>query len=486
MIVPETKTTPKRLGPAPTVHRLVVLHAEQRSHWGRVFLLSGHVHLLGRVADPSCFALEDPQVSRRHAALTQDEDGAWHVADEGSRNGTFVNGERLSDKTLLRDQDVVRVGSHLLLFQTLDERTCRLLLEPPSAPAGLVAESPRMLAVHKAIRVAACTQTPVLILGETGVGKERVAAAIHEQSNRGGPLLAINCGALPADLVESELFGHVSGAFTGATARKGLFSKAQNGTLFLDEIGDMDLGLQKKLLRALATGEIRSVGSDSIHVSNARIIAATNVDLAAAVAEGRFRGDLHARLLAHSIELLPLRARREDILPLARHFCAAARLRVDFSTDAAEALLLHEWPYNVRELEQIVAAAAPELASRARLDLSDLPDRLQVPVASRAASEAPVVASADPALLGISRNAVPNRDELVRLLEIYQGNMSHVAKFLGRGRRQVYRWAERYSVDPTRYRGGPSAADDKNWSSATRLTSPPPSDADAEPRIRSC
>jgi hypothetical protein len=249
------------------------------------------------------------------------------------------------------------------------------------------------------------------------------------------------------------------------------------------KIGDMDLALQKKLLRVLATGETRAVGSDTVQRSNARIVAATNVDLQAAVAQGRFRADLHARLLAHCIELAPLRARREDILPLARHFCAAARLRLDFSADAAEALLLHAWPYNVRELEQLLSAAAPELASQERLELSHLPDRLQTPIASRAACEGPVALGAASPLLGIRRNAVPNRDELVRLLEVYRGNMSLVAKFLGRGRRQIYRWVQRYDVDPARYRS--SAGDEESeCSSSTRVTSPPPEGSSGTSHIR--
>src|SRR5687768_10462982 len=189
MTVPDTKTTPKRVGPAPTVHRLVVLHCERQAQRGRVFLLSQDVQRIGRVAEPGYFALDDPQVSRRHALLTRSPDCSWQIEDEDSRNGTFVNGQRLAQRVALQDQDVLRVGSHLLLFQELDERACRLLLEPPGATSGLVGDGPRMLAVRKAIGVAACTQTPVLILGETGTGKERVAAAIHAQSKRAGPLL---------------------------------------------------------------------------------------------------------------------------------------------------------------------------------------------------------------------------------------------------------------------------------------------------------
>jgi DNA-binding NtrC family response regulator len=495
MTVPDTKTTPKQVGPASAVHRLVIVHCDQRAQCGRVFLLTEDVRWLGRVPDPGCFVLEDPQVSRQHATLRQGLDGIWRIEDHASRNGTFVNGQRISDAVPLEDQAVIRVGGHVLLFQALDEKARRLLLDPPTGSAQLIGESPRLLAVRKAISVAACTQAPVLILGETGVGKERVAAAIHEESNRDGPLVTINCGALPANLVESELFGHVAGAFTGATPRKGLFAKAQGGVLFLDEIGDMELDLQKKLLRAIATGETRAVGSDTAQLSNARIIAATNVDLQAALAAGKFRADLYARLLAQSIDVAALRARREDVLLLARHFFGSAGLRMDFTADVAEALLVYDWPYNVRELEQIVAAVVPELKARRALELSDLPDRIQARLAGRMVSAAAEAAPADPALLGISRNTVPSREELVQLLQIYAGNMSHVAKFLNRGRRQVYRWAKRYRLDPTRYRRSQAALQESDWSSATRLTLPPPvgkvgaagsrqADTTAEPRLR--
>jgi DNA-binding NtrC family response regulator len=183
-----------------------------------------------------------------------------------------------------------------------------------------------------------------------------------------------------------------------------------------------------------------------------RIVAATNVDLDTAVAEGRFRRDLHARLVADRIVLPPLRERREDVLPLLRHYLGGAHAGVELSTDAAEALLAHGWPYNVREIEQMAASLASKLGSRRRLELSDLPDSVRELLSSRAESIRSSPASMPPSLLGINRDAPPSREELVQLLELYEGNMSQVAAFLRKGRRQVYRWAEQYEVDPAQFR----------------------------------
>ena len=451
MTLVETKTTPRESESAAVVCRFVVLHSRQATQRGRVLLLTESSYDLGREAAPQCLLLADEEVSRKHATLTRLEDGRWHIEDQSSRNGTFVNGRAVRD-AVLGDQDVVRVGGHVLLFQALGNDPCRLLLDPPPACAGLVGESHRMLAVREAIRRAAPGRAPLLVLGETGTGKERVAEITHRESRRTGPYLTLNCGALPHALIESELFGHVAGAFTGATQRKGLFAAANGGTLLLDEIGDMELELQKALLRALATGEVRPVGSDAPQKVDTRIVAATNVDLERAMAEGRFRRDLYARLVADHIVLPPLRERREDVLPLLRHYLGGAHTGVELSTDAAEALLAYAWPYNVREVEQMAASLSSKLESRRRLELSDLPERVRDPLASRAESIRSSPSVVPPSLLGISRDAPPSREELVQLLELYKGNMAQVAAFLRKGRRQVYRWAEQYAVDPARFR----------------------------------
>jgi two-component system response regulator HydG len=228
--------------------------------------------------------------------------------------------------------------------------------------ANLVGKSPGMNQIYDLVERVAAVTSPALILGETGTGKELVARAIHQLSPRSAaPFVAVNCAALPEALLESELFGHARGAFTGATQpRRGLFVEADGGTLLLDEIGDMPLGLQAKLLRILESGEIRPVGSDSTRRIDVRILAATHRVLEELVSETRFREDLYYRLKVIPIRLPPLRQRREDIPLLLEHFLAKARSRVPtspiekFAPAAMRAFLEHAWPGNVREVEHII------------------------------------------------------------------------------------------------------------------------------------
>jgi two-component system response regulator HydG len=231
--------------------------------------------------------------------------------------------------------------------------------------ASLIGKSREMQQVYELIERLAVVPSPALIIGETGTGKELVARAIHHQGPRGSnPFVAVNCAALPEALLESELFGHTRGAFTGATQpRKGLFLEADGGTLLLDEIGDMPLALQAKLLRVLESSEIRAVGSDTVRRCDVRILAATHRVLEDLVADNRFREDLYYRLKVITVRLPPLRERREDIPLLAEHFVARVRDRVPGSPVQAltpEALRLleeHSWPGNVRELEHVIEGA---------------------------------------------------------------------------------------------------------------------------------
>jgi two-component system, NtrC family, response regulator HydG len=231
--------------------------------------------------------------------------------------------------------------------------------------ASLVGKSRAMQQVYELIERLAAVPSPALIVGETGTGKELVARAIHHQGSRArNAFVAVNCAALPEALLESELFGHARGAFTGATQqRKGLFLEADGGTLLLDEIGDMPLALQAKLLRVLESGEIRAVGSDSVRCCDVRILAATHRVLEDLVAENRFREDLYYRLKVITVRLPPLRDRREDIPLLADHFIARVRGRVPTSPvqgvapEAVRLLEEHSWPGNVREFEHVIESA---------------------------------------------------------------------------------------------------------------------------------
>ena len=253
---------------------------------------------------------------------------------------------------------------------------------------GIVYASSLMGKVLDLVKKVASTEATVLIQGESGTGKELIARAIHENSpRRSGPFVAINCGALPEGLLESELFGHVKGSFTGADRNKrGLFEEASGGTLFLDEISETTAALQVKLLRALQEGEVRRVGDNHPIKVSGRLLTATNKDLAAMVAEGKFRDDLFYRLKVFPILIPPLRERREDILPLAEHFLRKARKKsggraVRFSPAAAEALTAYAWPGNVRELEHAVERMMI-MASGPAVAVEDLPPEMP-PAAAR-------------------------------------------------------------------------------------------------------
>ncbi|NLY01407.1 MAG: sigma-54-dependent Fis family transcriptional regulator [Rhodopirellula sp.] len=295
-------------------------------------------------------------------------------------------------------------------------------------PPGFVCESAGMRRVVQTVAVVAPSEAPILILGESGVGKEVVAQLIHQWSpRRDGPLVAANCAGLPESLIESELFGHTKGAYTGATQpRQGFFRAADGGTLFLDEIGELPLHLQPKLLRALESGQVTPVGSDSPIRVETRLIAATNCDLSEAVAQGRFRDDLYYRINVIEVVLPPLRQRRDDILPLARHFAAQfARRPVRLSPQAVQCLLAHDWAGNVRELRNAIQRAC--LVSRGDVILPEhLPDKVA------AADGRATVAEADEGRL----SQVERATILATLAECH-GNRTHAAKKLGISRRAL-------------------------------------------------
>jgi len=301
---------------------------------------------------------------------------------------------------------------------------------------NVVGRSEAMLQVYKTAARVAATDATVLILGESGTGKELVARAIHQASPRAaGPFVAVDCGAIAEGVLESELFGHARGAFTGAqAARRGLFEEASGGTLFLDEIGDVGPNLQARLLRALQEGTIRRVGTNEPVAVDVRVVAATNRDLSQAVKEGRFREDLFFRLNVVTIEIPPLRDRREDIPLLAEHF-AHKHGRSDgaraISEGARELLVAYGWPGNVRELENVVARALALNPAGVILP-EDLPEHVRS-AAPRGAAP-PGLALADrPALEEVER-----RYALLVLSEV-GGNKTRAAEVLGIDRKTLYR-----------------------------------------------
>ncbi|TVQ41934.1 MAG: sigma-54-dependent Fis family transcriptional regulator [Wenzhouxiangella sp.] len=317
---------------------------------------------------------------------------------------------------------------------------------------GMEGSSRAMRVLFDRIRQIARADGPVLVTGESGTGKDLVARAIHSESDRAQrPFLAVNCAGVPADLLESEFFGHAAGAFSGAEkARPGLFREADGGTLFLDEIGEMPVALQAKLLRALQDGQIRPVGADREHSVDVRLVAATNVDLAEKVRDGAFREDLYYRLEAFQLEVPPLRERGEDLDLLAMSFLnrfAAARSRPARSLSAKAQAVMHAytWPGNVRELRNAMERAVTFCESEA-VEPAHLPERIGK---LRRTDEGVSIAAASegiPAEL-LEGDLLPSLDELRQrylryVLERVDGNKRRAAALLGVGRRTLYRWLE--------------------------------------------
>ena len=306
-------------------------------------------------------------------------------------------------------------------------------------PPGLQGRTAAMLTVYKQIAHAADTTAPVLILGESGTGKELVARAIHTNSRRRDrPFVSVNCGAVAESLLESELFGHVRGSFTGAVAdAKGFFEQGDSGTVFLDELGDTSLAMQVKLLRVLEEGEIRPVGSPRVRNVDVRVIAATHVDLERAVADERFRRDLYYRLSVIVIRVPPLRERRDDIALLTAHFLQRASRRagrtVTLSPAALAAIVAHDWLGNVRELENTIERMVV-FARGSMLDVEDLPF----------AARHRVGETLQRAFVDLPSLDEVQRRYLVYVLEAVGGNRTRAAAVLGIDRRTLYRMAERY------------------------------------------
>ena len=313
------------------------------------------------------------------------------------------------------------------------------------AGTALHGGSPAMLRMYDTVLRAAATDASILLTGESGTGKELVARALHDKGRRAsGPFVAINCGALPESLLESELFGHARGSFTDArTSRAGLLLKASGGTLFLDEIGEAPAGLQAKLLRALEERRVRPVGGDDERAFDARIVCATNRDLEAEIESGRFRSDLYYRINVIRIELPPLRARGDDVLLLAQRLVeqiagATGKSVSGIATPAAEKLLAYDWPGNVRELRNCIERAVA-LTRFEEITVADLPEAIQDYRRSRL-----VVDLDDPGQL-------PPLDEMerryiLRVLDAVHGHRTRAAEVLGLDRKTLYRKLERYGI----------------------------------------
>lgn len=393
----------------------------------------------GQVAELR-IAVPDSWMSTKHLELTC-EAGLWSVLDCESKNGSYLNGKRCK-ASALRDGDVIQTGNTSFLFRSEVERTH---LEPADVDASDLSRLPvaaqTLAASHARIMAdiakVASSMVSIILEGETGTGKEVSARYVHSCSRRAGAFVAVNCGALPATLVESELFGHRKGAFSGATSdRVGLIQASDGGTLFLDEVAELPLEAQVKLLRVLQEREVLPVGATRPIPVDLRVVSATHADLEARVAEGAFRADLYARLAGLKFRLLPLRERREDlgilIAGLLGRVADASQVR--FDREALWALTLYDWPRNIRELEQVLAAATA-WAAGGPIGLAHLP-------AAIAAVLHPEPASEDDGL----------RKELSDALRKHRGNISATAREMGKARVQIRRWCKRFGIDPEIYR----------------------------------
>ncbi len=409
---------------------------------GRAIDLAAEPRVVG--TDPGCeLVLHDEHVSRRHATFRA-EGGRWVVADLGSHNGTLYQGSRISEAS-------VPAGATLKLgttFVRVQPKPQHVDLPPSQARrfGELVAESLVMREVFAVLELAAQSTVTVLVEGETGVGKELVARSLHAMGpRRRGPFVAVDCGALPASLVESELFGHVRGAFTGAaSARTGAFTRADGGTLYLDELDGVPLDVQARLLRAIEERRVRPVGSDAEHPVDLRLVASSRRDLRELVAEGAFRPDLYYRLSVVRIALPPLRERREDIAPVVGHLLRARGLNDPGPLEGPnlERLFVHDWPGNVRELRNVLdRALALSPGARTFADL-------RVSTATAVESSEPLAVRTDLPFSDAKRQLVDafERRYLRDVFERCDGNVSAAAREAGLDRKHLRQLLVRHGI----------------------------------------
>ncbi len=433
-------------------------------------------------------SLPDRRTSREHVRLVR-TGTIWTLEDLGSKNGSMVNGARIAGKRRLSAGDLLELGHTFLIFH---DAVPTSELEPSDfvasiggdATGGLATLNPPLGHQLAELRRLARVDTTIAILGETGTGKELIARAVHALSGRSGAFVAVNCGAIPESLIESELFGYKKGAFSGALGdQPGLVQAAHGGTLFLDEVGDLPPTSQAALLRVIQEKEVRPLGARQAERVDLRVVSATHCDLPGMVTRSQFRADLWARLSGVVVRLPPLRARREDLgLLLATLLRKLAPERLEdlaLHRDSARAIMAHPWPLNVRELENLLrsglglltgntldvrpghpvtvpAAGEPlDRIGKDKGDRSDKSDRVDDDDDAEddeagAGLDTPADAAADagePGDLDTRRQA-----QLVALLRQHQGSVLEVAKAMGRSRGAIHKWIKKYGIDATRYR----------------------------------
>jgi DNA-binding NtrC family response regulator len=419
--------------------RLVMLRGPEPGH---TFELKAGETRIGKGPDNDV-VIPDATVSRAHCVVVRDRD-AYLLKDLGSTNGTFIEDERIRE-AFLRPGVRVRVGEVLLKFQPVAEVV-------DVAPSGrdrlgaLVGTSPRMREIFTLLERIAPTDATVLLTGDTGTGKGAFARAIHELSaRREKPFVTIDCGAVSRSLIESELFGHERGAFTGAThTRKGALELSSGGTLFIDELDDLPLELQPKLLRALEERVIQRLGANSAIKLDVRVIAATKKDLRTEVAAGRFREDLYFRLSVVMVPLPPLRERKEDLGALCDHFLGQPGAWDKLPKASRERLLSHTWPGNVRELRNVLERAS-YVGGLESLDFS------VVRADDRQGQDAERLLADYTRPFKDAKNELIERFEreyIRRLLERTGANMARAAREAGIDRKYMYLLMKKHGMEP--------------------------------------
>jgi transcriptional regulator with PAS, ATPase and Fis domain len=411
---------------------------------------------VGRRAADLCdgdarWEVPDQLVSRAHFRIDRvgDDPGpaaSFVLTDLGSRNGTFVDGQRLNGQPVpLAEGAIISLGNAVAVFRRVTGRQLDAIEAERKRPLGPVATgSPVLAAVCQKLRKLAPAGGEILLLGETGVGKEIYARAIHAHSGQGGGFVAVNCAALPRELVESELFGFVRGAHSEARFdKRGLVEDAEGGTLFLDEIGDMPSSLQAKLLRFLQDKEVLALGSSRRRRIDVRVLAATNRTVlsprAGEVESVGLRLDLASRLGAEPIELPPLRVRIEDLGRLCA-LLVGPRWK-PFEPDAFLALARHRFPGNVRELSRVLENALALAVDDETIAIRHLPEAIALP----RAPARPLAGKTKP-------RPAPDADELATLLRRFSGNVARVARELDRKAPLIYRWCHRHQLNPDSFR----------------------------------
>jgi DNA-binding NtrC family response regulator len=453
---------------------LVLLFAPTFTQFLPAYLLQERDLIIGR--DPTAgICVPEAAVSRQHARIHY-KDGSWVLTDLGGRNGTIVDGGFVSE-IVLEHLHEIRVGDAIFKFVEAGAesyaryRIDGTILGGEGGPTdtrtrrgtNTIIGGYQLDRVADAIRRVSRTELSVILLGESGTGKEVFAQQLHAWSGRRGAFQAVNCAAIPATLLESELFGYKRGAFSGADRDKiGLVRAAEGGTLFLDEIGDMPMEAQAKLLRMLQSHEIVPLGATHAERVDVRIVCATHRELMKLQQENKFRGDLFARLNEYSLVLPPLRERKEDVFSLCRallerHGRPDLLVTFPFMTG----LLHYDFPFNVRELEAFTKRAIA-LCDGAELDAQHLPHEIKelmkgYGVRKAGATHGPAVAPPSPTAAPAPPRApllpiLPTEQELRALLTQHRGNVAAVGRELGRERMQVHRWMKRYGIEVEEYR----------------------------------